>query len=136
LLKMLTVIPYILDILKYKKTVDNAMNDQLKKTISIKIKRLDMFPNHFFGITEINGEDYKINIQGQSVFRTNLMKLPIKFKDEKALLRLSGINGSYFEDIVNYKGKSEWIEIDSDRILTYLADHQDQIDTIDVLSRF
>ena len=133
---MLTVIPYILDILKYKKTVDNAMNDQLKKTISIKIKRLDMFPNHFFGITEINGEDYKINIQGQSVFRTNLMKLPIKFKDEKALLRLSGINGSYFEDIVNYKGKSEWIEIDSDRILYYLADHQDQIDTIDVLSRF
>jgi hypothetical protein len=133
---MLTVIPYILDILKYKKTVENVMDDQLKKTLSIKIKRLDMFPNHFFGITEINGEDYKINIQGQSVFRTNLMKLPIKFKDEKALLRLSGINGSYFEDIVNYKGKSEWIEIDSDRILTYLADHQDQIDTIDVLSRF
>jgi len=133
---MLTVIPYILDILKYKKTVENAMNEQLKKTLSIKIKRLDMFPNHFFGITEINGEDYKINIQGQSVFRTNLIKLPIKFKDEKALLRLSGINGSYFEDIVNYKGKSEWIEIDSDRILTYLADHQDQIDTIDVLSRF
>ena len=133
---MLTVTPYILDILKYKETVENAMNNQLKKTLSIKIKRLDMFPNHFFGITEINGEDYKINIQGQSVFRTNLIKLPIKFKDEKALLRLSGINGSYFEDIVNYKGKSEWIEIDSDRILTYLADHQDQIDTIDVLSRY
>ncbi len=133
---MLTVTPYILDILKYKETVENTMDNQLKKTLSIKIKRLDMFPNHFFGITEINGEDYKINIQGQSVFRTNLIKLPIKFKDEKALLRLSGINGSYFEDIVNYKGKSEWIEIDSDRILTYLADHQDQIDTIDVLSRF
>ncbi len=133
---MLTVTPYILDILKYKETVENAMNNQLKKTLSIKIKRLDMFPNHFFGITEINGEDYKINIQGQSVFRTNLIKLPIKFKDEKALLRLSGINGSYFEDIVNYKGKSEWIEIDSDRILYYLSDHQDQIDTIDVLSRF
>jgi len=112
------------------------MNYELKKTLSIKIKRLDMFPNHFFGIAEINGEDYKINIQGQSMFRMNLIKLPIKFKDEKALLRLSGINGAYFEDIVNYKGKSEWIEIDSDRILYYLADHQDQIDTIDVLSRF
>ena len=111
------------------------MGYQLKKTLSIKIKRMDMFPNHFFGIAKID-EEYKINIQGQSVFRTNLIKLPIKFKDEKALLRLSGINGSYFEDIVNYKGKSEWIEIDSDRILTYLADHQDQIDTIDVLSRF
>ncbi len=41
-----------------------------------------------------------------------------------------------FEDIVNYEGKSEWIEIGSDRILYYLADHQDQIDTIDVLSSF
>ena len=109
------------------------MDDQLKKTMSIKIKRLDMFPNHFFGIAEIN-EDYKINIQGHG--REKLIKLPIKFKDEKALLRLSGINGSYFEDIVNYKGKSEWIEIDSDRILYYLAEHRDQIDTIDVLSRF
>ena len=41
-----------------------------------------------------------------------------------------------FEDIVNYKGESEWIEIDSDMILYYLADHQDQMHTIDVLSRF
>jgi len=65
---MLTVIPYILDILKYKKTVDNVMNDQLKKTISIKIKRLDMFPNHFFGITEINGEDYCIG--KRKIFQT------------------------------------------------------------------
>ena len=129
-------VPISLIILKYKKTVEKTMDNQLKKTMSIKIKRLDMFPNHFFGIAKINGEDFKINIQGQSMFRLNLIKLPIKFKDEKALLRLSGINGSFFEDIVNYKGKSEWIEIDSDRILYYLADHQDQIDTIDVLSRF
>ena len=112
------------------------MNFKLEKILLIKIKRLDMFPNHFFGIAEINGQDYKINIQGQSVFRRNLIKLPINFKDEKAVLRLSGINGSYFWDIVNYKGKSEWIEIDSDKILHYLADHQDQIDTIDVLRRF
>ena len=112
------------------------MYNQLKRTLSIKIKRLDMFPNHFFGIAEINREDYKINIQGQSLLRDKLIKLPIKFKDEKALLRLSGINGSYVEDIVRYSGNSEWIEIDSDRILYYLADHQDQIDTIDVLSRF
>ena len=112
------------------------MDYELEKILSIKIKRLDMFPNHFFGIAEINGEDYKINIQGQSVFRRNLIKLPINFKDEKAVLRLSGVNGSYFWDIVNYKGKSEWIEIDSDGILIYLRDHQDQIDTIDVLIRF
>ena len=112
------------------------MLDELKKTISINIKKLDMFPNHFFGIAEINKQDYKINIQGQSVLRQKLIKLPIKFKDEKALLRLSGINGTLFEDIVNYKGESEWIEIDSDGILYYLAKHQDQINTIDILSRF
>ncbi len=112
------------------------MVDELKKTISLNIKKLDMFPNHFFGIAEINKQDYKINIQGQSVLRQKLIKLPIKFKDEKALLRLSGINGTLFEDIVNYKGESEWIEIDSDGILYYLANHQDQINTIDILSRF
>lgn len=112
------------------------MGDELKKTMSINIKKLDMFPNHFFGIAEINKQDYKINIQGQSVLRQKLIKLPIKFKDEKALLRLSGINGTLFEDIVNYKGESEWIEIDSDGILYYLANHQDQISTIDILSRF
>jgi len=39
------------------------MGYQLKKTLSIKIKRIDMFPNHFFGIAKIDHE-YKINIQG------------------------------------------------------------------------
>ena len=57
------------------------MNYELKKTLSIKIKRLDMFPNHFFGIAEINREEYKNNIQSQSMFREKLIKIPIKFKD-------------------------------------------------------
>ena len=109
------------------------MGYQLRKTLSIKIKRIDMFPNHFFGIAKID-QEYKINIQGHR--GEKLMKLPVNFKDEKALLRLSGINGSFFEDIVTYRGKSEWIEIDSDRFVDYLADHQYQIDTIDVMSRF
>jgi len=61
------------------------VNNELKKTLSIKIKRLDMFPNHFFGVAEINKEEYKINIQGQSMLREKLIKLPIKFEDEKAL---------------------------------------------------
>ena len=112
------------------------MNNELRRTLSIKIKKLDMFPNHFFGIAEINREDYKINIQGQSIFREKLIKLPVKFYDEKALLQLRGKNDTFFEDIVKFKGESEWIEIDSDGILYYLADHQDQINTIDILSRF
>ena len=102
----------------------------------MKIKRLDMFPNHFFGIAEIDGTEYKINIQGQSVLRKQLIKLPIKIHDEKALLRLTGIGEHLFEDLVNYEGESEWVEIDSNRILYYLADNTDKINNIYVYSRF
>ncbi|MDH3395076.1 MAG: hypothetical protein OEL52_02860 [Nitrosopumilus sp.] len=112
------------------------MTDSLKKILSIRIKRLDMFPNHFFGITEINGTEYKINIQGQSILRKQLIKLLIKIHDEKALLRLTGIGGRLFEDLVNYAGESEWVEIDSNRILYYFADNPDKINNIDVYSRF
>ena len=112
------------------------MTDSLKKTLSIRIKRLDMFPNHFFGTVEINGIEYKINIQGQGISRKQLIKLPIKIHDDKALLRLTGIGGRLFEDLVNYEGESEWVEIDSNGILYYLADNQDKIDHIDVYSRF
>ena len=93
-------------------------------------------PAAFFGIAEISGTEYKINIQGQSILRKQLIKLPIKIHDEKALLRLTGIGGQLFEDLVNYEGESEWVEIDSNRILYYLADNQDKINHIDVYSRF
>ena len=112
------------------------MTDSLKKILSMRIKQLDLFPNHFFGIVEISGTEYKINIQGQSILRKQLIKLPIKILDEKALLRLTGIGGRLFEDLVNYAGESEWVEIDSNRILYYLADNQDKINNIDVYSRF
>lgn len=112
------------------------MDTKLKITISIKVKRLDIFPTHFFGLAEINSLNVNLVVQGQSMLKDKLIKLPIKFRDEKALLRLHGLSDAFFEDIVNYRGESEWIEIDSDRILYYLADHQDKIDTIDVLSRF
>ena len=112
------------------------MTDSLKKILSVRIKRLDLFPNHFFGIAEILGTEYKINVQGQSMLRKQLIKLPIKIHDEKALLRLTGIGGHLFEDLVNYAGESEWVEIDSNRILYYLADNQDKINNIDIYSRF
>jgi len=107
-----------------------------KKILSIKIKQLDMFPNYFFGIVEIGNIEYKINIQDQTMLIKQLIKLPIKIHDENALLRLTGIGGRLFEDLVNYAGKSEWVEIDSDRILYYLADNTDKITNIDVYSRF
>ena len=36
------------------------------------------------------------------------------------------------ENMVAHKGKSEWIEIDSDEILYYVSDHQDQFDMLEV----
>ncbi len=66
------------------------MNYELKKTLSIKIKRIDMFPNHFFGTAEINGESYKINIQGKSYRK--LVDRGDGDLDHSALIRL--IDGS------------------------------------------
>ena len=104
--------------------------------ISFKIVKLDIFQSYFFGETEFRSDKFKVNIQNQR--RGKVLKLPfeIKKKKKKIVVRLTGSGDLFVEDYLPYKGESEWIEIDSDRILYYLADHQDKIDTIDVLSRF
>jgi len=35
-----------------------------------------------------------------------------------------------------YKGESEWVEIDSDEITFYIADHQDKFDTLEIIDEF
>ena len=37
------------------------------------------------------------------------------------------------EDYIPYRGKSEWVEIDSDEITYFIADHQDQLDLLEVI---
>jgi len=37
------------------------------------------------------------------------------------------------EDFVEYRGESEWVEIDSTPITFYIADHQDQFDTLEII---
>ena len=103
----------------------------LEKPLAIKIKKLDINQAYFFGTAEIDGIEYKINIQGH--WKEKLMKLPIKHpQKDKVLIRLSGESGPMIENIVAYRGKSEWIEIDSEEILHYVADHQDQFDMLEV----
>jgi len=51
---------------------------------------------------------------------------------DKVLVRLSGPGDAYVEDTVHFKGVSEWIEIDSQDVLHYVADNQDKFDTLDV----
>ena len=40
------------------------------------------------------------------------------------------------EDLLPYKGESEWVEIDSDLITIYAADHQDQFDRLEIIDDF
>lgn len=101
--------------------------------LSFKITKLDIFQSWFFGETEFRTDKYKVNIQNQR--RGKVLKLPfeIKPKTEKILVRISGKGGIFMEDYLPYKGESEWLEIDSDVITYFLADNQDQCDTIEIM---
>ena len=46
---------------------------------------------------------------------------------------MTGSENLFVEDYLPYKGESEWLEIDSDEITYFLADHQDQLDTIEIM---
>ena len=101
--------------------------------LSFKIIRLDIFQSYFFGETEFRSDRYKINIQSQR--RGKVLKLPfeIKPKNEKIVVRITGPNDLFVEDYLQYKGESEWLEIDSDEITYFLADNQDQLDTVEIM---
>jgi hypothetical protein len=101
--------------------------------LSFKIIKLDIFQSYFFGETEFRNDKYKVNIQNQR--RGKVLKLPfeIKSKKERVIVRLTGPKDMFVEDYLVYQGESEWLEIDSDEITYFLADHQDQCDTIEIV---
>ena len=99
--------------------------------LEIKINRLDIAESYFKGKAELNGKEHTINIQGHWIDK--LIKLPFLIPtEEKVLIRLSGPGDAYVEDTVYFKGVSEWIEIDSQDVLHYVADRQDEFDTLEV----
>lgn len=49
------------------------------------------------------------------------------------MVRVYGESGVSVEDYLPYKGSSEWIELDSTPITFYIADHQDQFDSLEIL---
>ena len=74
-----------------------------------------------------------MNIQNER--RGKVLKLPfnIKPKNEKIIVRVKGIGDLFVEDNLPYKGESEWLEIDSDIITYFLADHQDTSNVIEIM---
>ncbi len=101
--------------------------------LSFKILRLDINQSYFFGEVEHENTEYKINLQNER--RGKVLKLPFGFspKKERMIVRFTGPGDLYVEDYLPYKGESEWLEIDSDEITYFTADHQDQFDTIEIV---
>ena len=96
-----------------------------------KIEKLDIFESYFKGKVRIGKNEFTINIQNER--RGKVLRLPFLLNTQKrVLIRCSG-PGVSVEDFVEYRGESEWVEIDSDQITFYIADHQDQFDTIEII---
>lgn len=99
--------------------------------LKVQIKNLDIAESYFKGKAIFNDKEYTINLQGHWVDK--LIKLPFKIPpQEKVLVRLSGPDGVYIEEFLKYKGKSEWIELDSQDMLHYVADNQDKFDSLEI----
>lgn len=101
--------------------------------LEFKIIKLNINQSYFFGEVEFRSDKYKVNIQNER--RGKVLKLPFEIdsKNEKIIVRASGPGGLFVEDYLPFKGESEWLEIDSNEIAFYLADHQDQLDTIEIM---
>jgi hypothetical protein len=92
--------------------------------LSFKILRLNINQSYFFGEVEHGNEK-----------RGKVLKLPfgISPKKERMVVRFTGPGDVFVEDYLPYKGESEWVEVDSDEITYFIADHQDQFDTLEIM---
>ena len=101
--------------------------------LDFKIKFLNIYESYFKGKVDFRGDEYTINIQSER--RGKVVKVPFHVNTEKSrfLVRLSGPNDIVIEDMLEFRGESEWVEIDSDIITFFVADHQDQFDIVEIL---
>ena len=103
-----------------------------KTILKFKIKNLDIAQSYFKGQAEMDGKNYPLNLQGHS--SDKIIKLPFVMpKGKSVVIRVSGPSGISIEDTVHFKGTSEWIEIDSTYVLHYVADNQDEFDSLEIL---
>jgi len=102
-------------------------------SLGFKIQFLNINESYFKGKVEFQNKEYTINIQNER--RGKVLKLPfnINSKKERMLVRLTGSGDIFIEDYLPFKGESEWVEINSDEITFYIADHQDKFDTLEVV---
>ena len=101
--------------------------------LGFKIKLLNIYESYFKGEVECNGSEYTINIQNERRGKVLKLPFPIIPKKKQFIVRFTGPNDLFVEDFLPYCGDSEWLEIDSDSITYFLADHQDKLDTIEIM---
>ena len=102
--------------------------------IVFKIEKLDIAESYFKGKVRLEKDEFTINIQDER--RGKVLRLPGNpLKTEKnVLVRCTGPS-VFVEDFLEYRGVSEWVEIHTTPITFYIADHQDQFDTISIMVR-
>ena len=101
--------------------------------LSFKIQYLNIYESYFKGKVEFSEKEYTINIQNERRGKVLKLPIPIKTKKDRILVRLTGSGDIFIEDYLPYRGNSEWLEIDSDEITFYIADHQDKFDTLEIV---
>ena len=85
------------------------------------IQYLDIRASYFKG--KVGFEEDEFTITKQDERRGKVLRLPFPLNTQKrVLVRCSGPSVSV-EDFVEYRGESEWVEIDSTPITFYIADH-------------
>ena len=95
------------------------------------IQYLDIRESYFKGKVRFEKDEFTINIQDER--RGKVLRLPFPLNTQKRVkVTVYGYNLSV-EDFVEYRGESEWVEIDSTPITFYVADHQDQFDTLEII---
>jgi hypothetical protein len=99
--------------------------------LKLKILDLSIQESYFVGHCELDGIRYLLNIQNQSGGK--IIKFPFDLDEDIVGISISGKN-TQVQDELKFKGKSEWIEIYSDIITNYLADHQQGPEWLDVLA--
>jgi hypothetical protein len=99
--------------------------------MKLKISDLSIQESYFVGHCQFEDKEYLLNIQNQSGGK--LIKFPFEWDEDIVDIRISGKN-TQVQDELKFKGKSEWIEIYSNTITNYLADHQQGPEWLDVLS--
>jgi hypothetical protein len=87
----------------------------------MKISDLSIQESYFVGHCELDGKEYTLNIQNQRGGK--VAKFRFEYGEDEVIVRISGKN-IHVQDELKFRGKSEWIEIYSNQITSYLADHQ------------